>query len=140
MKIKRVDHLILTVTDIARAIRFYHEVFDMPIINFKDKREPHCVRCGHQLLEFQTVKQPQQPAATNPTVNSAAATNPTVNSAAFCIITGDKLSDVCNHLESYYVPIVAGPLKQIGSEGPMMSIYIHDCDQNLIEISSYQNK
>lgn len=130
LKIKRVDHLILTVTDIARAIRFYHEVFDMPIINFKDEHEPHCVRCGHQLLEFQTVKQPQQPAAANPTVNSA----------AFCIITGDKLSDVCNHLESYYVPIVAGPLKQIGSEGPMMSIYIHDCDQNLIEISSYQNK
>lgn len=52
MKIKRVDHLVLTVNDVARAIRFYHEVFDMPIINFKDETEPHCVRCGHQLLNF----------------------------------------------------------------------------------------
>ncbi|AUJ31232.1 MAG: VOC family protein [Liquorilactobacillus nagelii] len=130
MKIKRVDHLVLTVNDVARAIRFYHEVFDMPIINFKDETEPHCVRCGHQLLEFQTTSQPQQPAAATPTVSSA----------AFSIVTGDKLSDVCNHLESYYVPIIAGPIKKVGSEGPLTAVYIHDCDQNIIEIASYQNK
>jgi catechol-2,3-dioxygenase len=130
MKFKRVDHLVLTVNDIAKAVRFYHEVFDMPIIDLKDHAEPHCVRCGHQLIEFQTAVQPQK----------LAAPNKVASSATFCIVTGDQLEEVCNHLKSYYVPIIAGPIEQFGSEGQMTAIYIHDCDQNLIEIASYKDR
>lgn len=130
MKIKRVDHLVLTVTDIAKAIRFYHEVFDMPIINFNAQGEPNCVRCGHQLLEFQTTDR----------LPKLTAAQPTSSSAAICIVSGDKPEDVCNHLKSYYIPIIAGPVEQVGSEGKMTAIYIHDCDQNLIEIASYKDR
>lgn len=130
MKFKRVDHLVLTVNDIAQAVRFYHEVFDLPIIDLHDHAEPHCVRCGHQLIEFQTAAQPQK----------LTAPNKVTSSATFCIVTGDRLEDVCNHLKSYYVPIIAGPIEQLGSEGKMTAIYIHDCDQNVIEIASYKDR
>ncbi|KRL05668.1 VOC family protein [Liquorilactobacillus oeni] len=126
MNIKRIDHIVLTVTDIARTLRFYHEVFDMPII--AKGQTTGCVRCGHQLIEFQLSEQPQE----------LAAQNPTTGSAAICIITADPLENVINHLASYYVPVIAGPLEKKGSEGKMTSIYIKDYDQNLLEIASYR--
>lgn len=33
MNIKSIDSITIVVTDIARAIRFYHEVFDLPMVN-----------------------------------------------------------------------------------------------------------
>ncbi|GAJ26790.1 biphenyl-2,3-diol 1,2-dioxygenase III-related protein [Liquorilactobacillus sucicola DSM 21376 = JCM 15457] len=128
MNIKRIDHIVLTVTDLPRAIRFYHEVFDMPIIKEKNSAEEKCVRCGHQLIEFHLdhEKKPLLPAA------------PTAGSADLCIIAGDSMDHIINHLISYYVPILAGPMKRIGSEGEMTSIYINDYDHNLLEISSYK--
>ena len=66
------------------------------------------------------------------------AQNPTIGAADFCIVVGDSMSDVENHLKSYFVNIVTGPIKKIGSEGEMTSIYITDPDNNLVEISSYK--
>ncbi|MCC7666183.1 VOC family protein [Liquorilactobacillus satsumensis] len=126
MKIKRIDHIVLTVADIPRALRFYHEVFDMPIIS--QKQTGGCVRCGHQLIEFQTPTQPQ----------SLTAAKPTSGSAAICIVAADPVENILNHLASYYIPLVAGPLKKEGAEGQMTAIYINDYDQNLVEIASYK--
>ncbi|WP_345946546.1 VOC family protein [Secundilactobacillus kimchicus] len=33
VNIKSIDSITIVVTDIARAIRFYHEVFDLPMVN-----------------------------------------------------------------------------------------------------------
>lgn len=52
MKIKRLDHIVLTVSDLAKATRFYHEVFDMPIL--EESETVVTLRCGHQLLKLQT--------------------------------------------------------------------------------------
>lgn len=50
------------------------------------------------------------------------------------------MKDIINHLRSYFVEIIEGPVERYGSEGKMESIYIHDLDSNLIEISVYENK
>ena len=50
------------------------------------------------------------------------------------------MEDVHNHMVSYFVDIVAGPVKKLGAEGEMLSLYVHDPDQNLIEVSTYKNK
>ena len=50
MKIKRLDHIVLTVSDLAKATRFYHEVFDMPIL--EESETVVTLRCGHQLLKL----------------------------------------------------------------------------------------
>jgi catechol 2,3-dioxygenase-like lactoylglutathione lyase family enzyme len=125
MKIRDIDHITLTVSDIARSLRFYHEVFDMPIIETADGRQT--VLCGKQAIKFQVTENPHLPIAQNPTIGAA----------DFCIIVKDPLEDVINHLESYYVNIVEGPVERSGAHGKMTSVYIYDPDKNLIEISVY---
>lgn len=125
MKIKRLDHLTLTVSDLARSTRFYHEVFDMPIL--EETPTTTTLRCGHQLLRLQTT-------TANVTLQ---ATKPTIGGADLCLVTGDTLADDINHLKSYFVEIIAGPLTTTGANGEMTSIYVNDPDGNLIAISEY---
>ena len=50
MNIRNIDHLTLTVSDIERSVRWYHEVFDLPIIEFDDGRRG--VKLGKQKINF----------------------------------------------------------------------------------------
>lgn len=125
MKIKRLDHIVLTVSDLAKATRFYHEVFDMPIL--EESETVVTLRCGHQLLKLQTTARK----------DALVAKTPTSGSADLCLVTVDALADDINHLKSYFVEIIAGPVTKIGANGQMTSIYLNDPDGNLIEISEY---
>nr|WP_321315757.1 VOC family protein [uncultured Ligilactobacillus sp.] len=128
MRVRRLDHIVLTVSNIEKATRFYHEVFDMPVINDQTDENVTTLRCGHQLIRLQKSDRPTE----------LKAEHPTIGAADFCIVVGDDIESVENHLKSYFVNIVAGPIEKMGSEGKMTSIYITDNDQNLIEISSYK--
>ena len=127
MKIKRLDHVVLTVSNLPKAERFYHEVFDMPVIEEQSNDEVITLRFGHQLLRLRQQE-------SNETLQAA---NPSLGAADFSIVAGDKLEDIQNHLKSYFIPVVAGPVEKMGAEGKMTSIFIHDLDKNLIEISVY---
>lgn len=127
MKIKRLDHVVLTVSNLPNAERFYHEVFDMPVIEEQSNDEVITLRFGHQLLRLR-----QQESS-----EALQAANPSLGAADFSIVAGDKLEDIQNHLKSYFIPVVAGPVEKMGAEGKMTSIFIHDLDKNLIEISVY---
>ena len=129
MRVRRLDHIVLTVSDIAAAERFYHEVFDMPIIADQSDDQVTTLRCGHQLIRLQRVDR-----------DALKATHPTVGAADLAIVVGDNMENVHNHMVSYFVDIVAGPVKKLGAEGEMLSLYVHDPDQNLIEVSTYKNK
>ncbi|MFT8949124.1 MAG: VOC family protein [Liquorilactobacillus hordei] len=120
MNIKRIDHLVLPVTNIARAVRFYHEVFDMPIIS--EDNEKAIMRCGHQLLELQLVSSAK---------NS--------QNITFCLVASTPLEDVLNHLASYYVPVLTGPIEKSGAAGKMTVISVKDYDENIIEIAFYKH-
>lgn len=128
MRVRRLDHIVLTVSNIPQATRFYHEVFDMPVIEDQTNENVTTLRCGHQLIRLQKANRP----------TNLKADHPTVGSADLCIVVGDNISDVENHLKSYFVNIIEGPEKKMGSEGEMTSIYITDPDNNLIEIASYK--
>lgn len=128
MRVRRIDHIVLTVSNIEKATRFYHEVFDMPVIEDQTDENVTTLRCGHQLIRLQKADRP----------TDLKAKNPTIGAADLCIVVGDDIEDVENHLKSYFVNIVEGSEKKLGSEGEMTSIYITDDDQNLIEISSYK--
>lgn len=126
MKIKDMDHITLTVTNLEKSLRFYHEVFDMPIIETDDGRR-QTLLCGKQAIKLQVVATPHQPVAGHSTPGAA----------DFCIIVKDPLDEVKNHLESYYVDIIEGPVERNGAHGKLTSLYINDPDHNLIEISEY---
>lgn len=129
MKMRRIDHVVLTVSDLKQALRFYHEVFDMPVLNDQSDDKQVTLRCGHQLIRLQLADRPALVAA-----------HPTIGAADLCLVAGDQLEDIIHHLNSYYVDIIAGPVEKIGAEGAMTSVYLHDPDNNLIEIAVYKNK
>lgn len=130
MKMRRIDHVVLTVTDLEQSMRFYHEVFDMPVIKEQSNDDLITMRCGHQLIRLQKIDRP----------TTLKAANPTIGSADLCLVAGDSIDDIVYHLNSYYIDIIAGPIVKQGAEGEMTSLYVYDPDNNLIEIAVYKNK
>ena len=126
---RRIDHVVLTVSNLEQARRFYHEVFDMPVIEQQTSSDCITLRCGHQLLRLQQGER-----------KALGAAQPTVGAADLALVCGDHIDDVLHHLKSYYVDVIAGPLPKLGAEGAMTSVYLRDPDQNLIELAFYQNK
>jgi catechol 2,3-dioxygenase-like lactoylglutathione lyase family enzyme len=49
------------------------------------------------------------------------------------------LSDVVAHLARCAVPILEGPVARTGAVGPIRSVYFRDPDDNLIEVSTYDD-
>ncbi|WP_334117589.1 VOC family protein [Ligilactobacillus sp.] len=132
MKIKRIDHIVLPVSNLEASTRFYHETFDMPLIREQSDDSVHTLRCGHQLIRLvESEKLESRSRKASVTIPGA---------CDLCIVSGDRMSDIVNHLKSYFIEIIEGPVERHGSEGRMESIYIHDLDSNLIEISVYENK
>ena len=125
MQIERLDHLVLTVADIARTCGFYTRVLGMEVVTFGEGRT--ALRFGQQKINL-------HPADDIP---GLVADKPTPGSGDLCFITKVPLAEVTTHLEACGVPIVAGPGPRAGAIGTIQSVYIRDPDQNLVEISNY---
>jgi catechol 2,3-dioxygenase-like lactoylglutathione lyase family enzyme len=125
MQIERLDHLVLTVADIARSCEFYTRVLGMEVVRFGEGRI--ALRFGQQKINL-------HPADNIP---GLVADKPTPGSADLCFITAMPLAEVMTHLEACGVALVAGPGPRAGAIGTIQSVYIRDPDQNLIEISNY---
>jgi catechol 2,3-dioxygenase-like lactoylglutathione lyase family enzyme len=125
MHIERLDHLVLTVADIARSCEFYRQVLGMEVTTFGE---------GRTALKFGQQKINLHPADKIP---GLVTDRPTPGSGDLCFITDVPLAEVTAHLAKCGVPIVAGPGPRAGAIGTIQSVYIRDPDQNLIEISNY---
>ena len=125
MKINKIDHLVLTVKDIEKSCSFYTKMLGMEAVNFGQGRK--AVAFGDQKINFHQVGNEIEPKALQPTPGSG----------DLCFITESPLSEVISHLQSCGVEIIEGPVKRSGAAGPLISVYIRDPDQNLIEIAAY---
>jgi catechol 2,3-dioxygenase-like lactoylglutathione lyase family enzyme len=125
MQIDRLDHLVLTVADIARTCEFYTRVLGMEVVRFGEGRT--ALRFGQQKINLH--------AADN--IPGLVADKPTPGSADLCFITATPLAEVTTHFEKCDVRVVAGPGPRVGAIGTIQSVYIRDPDHNLIEISNY---
>jgi catechol 2,3-dioxygenase-like lactoylglutathione lyase family enzyme len=124
MNIREIDHITLTVSDIARSERFYHEVFDMPVL----EDAPFAgVRAGKQRIYFVTSEQ-------QPEIAPAQAT---AGSIAFSIVAKNPMEEIVNHLKSYFIEIIDEPKTRQGTHGAVQSLLIKDPDGNVIEIANY---
>ena len=123
--ISHIDHLVLTVSDINASVTFFVDVLGMTPIIFADGRKAVCF--GEQKINFQNVGQEMRNHALE-------------GSGDLCLIANIELEEVIAHLNHKNVAILEGPVLKTGAMGPMMSVYINDLDNNLIEISRYQEK
>jgi catechol 2,3-dioxygenase-like lactoylglutathione lyase family enzyme len=125
MQIDRLDHLVLTVADIARSCEFYRSVLGMEVVTFGEGRT--ALRFGQQKINLHPADR----------VPGLVADKPTPGSADLCFITRVPLAEVEAHLGRCGVPVVAGPGPRAGAVGTIQSLYIRDPDRNLVEISNY---
>ena len=125
MKIARLDHLVLTVRNIAETSRFYTTVLGLEVVTFGAGRR--ALAFGEQKINLHEAGREFQPHAGQPTPGSA----------DLCFIAAVPLSEVVAQLRICAVPIVEGPVERTGATGKIRSVYFRDPDQNLIEVSEY---
>jgi catechol 2,3-dioxygenase-like lactoylglutathione lyase family enzyme len=124
--VDRLDHLVLTCSDVELAAAWYQRVLGMEREDFGPER-----RCA---LKFGGQKINVRPADAEHWV-SGRAVQP--GGADLCFVTALGPLDVAAHLHDCGVTIELGPVKKLGALGEMSSIYCRDPDGNLIEIASY---
>lgn len=127
MKISHLDHLVLTVADIENTCNFYQTVLGFEVITFKGDRK--ALKFGHQKINLHQLGNEFEPKALQPTPGSA----------DLCFISETPISEVVAHLNQLNIQIEEGPVERTGAMHPILSVYIRDPDQNLIEISNNLN-
>ena len=111
MRIRSLDHLVLTVSDIAATVRFY-ESLGMRREVFGDERV--ALRFGNQKLNLHEVG---------------------AESADLCFLVADDLDQVAKLLSERGIPVELGPIARTGATSALVSLYIRDPDGNLVELS-----
>ncbi|WP_276356961.1 VOC family protein [Cohnella caldifontis] len=123
--IDRLDHLVLTVEDLERTIRFYEAVLGMEVVRFAGGR--YALQFGRQKINLHERGREFEPKAHTPVPGSA----------DLCFISSTPLEDVIQHLNRHGIPIEEGPVLRTGAMGKILSVYFRDPDLNLIEVSNY---
>ena len=117
------DHIVLCVVDVDRTLRFYTDVLGM---------EPREERPGKWSLHFGSCKLSIQDAGSAPDI--AKETVP--GSGNFCVLTDYPVDEFAETLRGQGIGIVAGPDLRSGATGTLRSVYFHDPDGNLVEVSN----
>ena len=125
--IASLDHLVLTVADIARTTDFYVRVLGMTPQRFTSLgTERHALVFGVQKFNLHQVGH-----VVDPNVRHA-----TAGSADICLLTETPIADVVAHLTSCGVTIILGPTERTGAAHKLTSVYFHDPDENLVEVAN----
>ena len=127
--IDRIDHIVLTVTDIERTTQYYEKVFGFEREFFKgpEGQPRYALRFGHLKINLQD----------RDTETPTKARVPTIGSGDFCLIASVPLDEFIEHLNKNEIPIDVGPVPRRGALGPIRSVYLRDPDGNLVEVAEY---
>jgi catechol 2,3-dioxygenase-like lactoylglutathione lyase family enzyme len=125
MQVDRLDHIVLTVADVAATCAFYERVLGMQAVTFGGGRK--ALSFSNQKINLHQAGREFEPKAAVPTPGSA----------DLCLVSKVPLDQVIAHLQSCGVPILEGPVQRTGAMGPITSVYFRDPDDNLIEVCNY---
>ena len=134
IKIIEMDHIVLNVSDVERALAFYTEVLGLK---------------GERVEEFKSGKVGFPSVRINedtiidlfPTKNAAPTENNKKNSGNlnhFCLVVGaEDFSGITEYLAGNGIAIREGPVARWGARGRATSVYFLDPDGNEVEIRCY---
>jgi catechol 2,3-dioxygenase-like lactoylglutathione lyase family enzyme len=122
VRIRALDHLVLTVADPAATVAFY-ERLGMRREVFGEGRL--ALRFGDQKINLHTAGAEFDPHAARPEPGSA----------DFCLLVDGALDDVERELRAAGIGIELGPVERTGATRRLRSLYVRDPDGNLVELS-----
>jgi catechol 2,3-dioxygenase-like lactoylglutathione lyase family enzyme len=124
MRIKAIDHFVLTVASVEANCEFYARVLGMDVVEFSGGRK--ALAFGNQKINLHEAGREFEPKANSPAPGSG----------DFCLIAESSLAEVMAHLEREGVVIEEGPVDRTGATGPIRSVYFRDPDGNLVEVAN----
>lgn len=122
--VESLDHLVLTVRDLAATEAFYCSLLGMELRRFGEGRQS--LHFGRQKINLHLAGAELKPNAAHALPGSA----------DLCFLAGEPVAEIATRLEAGGVPVELGPVPRTGAEGPILSIYCRDPDGNLIELSN----
>ncbi len=127
MRVKALDHLVLTARDITATIAFYGDVLGMEpeVFEGADGTRRHALKFGAQKINLHETGAEFEPKAARATAGSG----------DLCFLSEGVIEDWLAHLAVMGVRVELGPVLRTGATGPITSIYLRDPDGNLVEVS-----
>ncbi len=122
LRVRALDHLVLTVADIEATVAFY-EALGMTRVRFGE---------GRVALAFGGQKINLHPAGAEIAPHAA---HPRPGSADLCFLVEGDVADLSAHLSAAGLAVELGPVPRTGAQGPLTSVYLRDPDGNLVELS-----
>jgi catechol 2,3-dioxygenase-like lactoylglutathione lyase family enzyme len=117
------DHVVVEVSDVARALDFYAGLLGLPSLRreefFRGEAPFVSVRCGSSLIDLLPVA------------------NPHPCSHHLCVELAEPLDRVLAELAAHNVA-ADPPRRRFGARGWGFSVYVRDPDGHVIELRSYQ--
>ncbi len=127
MQIRSVDHFVLTVESIPATVLFYTTILGMQEEIFESGGfSRHALKFGEQKINLHQQGKEFLPGANVPLPGTA----------DFCLLTDTSIEDVMQELVQKEGSIEEGPVHRTGATGKLLSVYLRDPDQNLVEIAS----
>lgn len=122
--IDRIDHVVLTASNVDATCEFYRRVLGMNVVTFEGGRR--ALAFGRQKINLHQAGHEFEPKAAAPAPGCL----------DICFITTTPVAEVVVHLTREGVAILEGPVERTGAQGPLLSVYFLDPDGNLVEVAN----
>ena len=132
LKVVEMDHIVLRVKDVERAIKFYTEVLGLTPYRVEEYRAGKvpfpCARVNENTIIDLFPTPDQEPVGDGPR-----------NLDHYCLtIEPTDLVQLAEYLRERGVKVVSdGPAQRSGAQGQGNSIYVKDWEENTIELRHY---
>ena len=127
--INSIDHIVLYSSNVKKTISFYCDVLGMTLEEFipSDKKGfRKSLKFGNQKINLHDANLPYKPHSLNPVPGSL----------DICFLSSTKIEEWEKIFKKNNIFIEDGPVKKTGATDKIISLYIRDPDNNLIEISN----
>jgi catechol 2,3-dioxygenase-like lactoylglutathione lyase family enzyme len=124
--VDRIDHVVLTCTDLSETASWYQRVLGMEREEYGGERRT-ALRFGAQKINLHEVGREVLP-------HAMLAKPGTLD---LCFVIAVRVEDAVAQLQACGVEVEKGPVARIGALGDIMSVYCRDPDGNLVELASY---
>ena len=124
MRIRTIDHLVLTTANLEKCLAFYEGLLGM---RAEASNGRYALFFGEKKINIHT-----KPAEFLP-----AAAYPLAGSLDFCLAAEGSAEAAYAELRAKNAPLVSEIVTRHGARGEMKSIYLRDPDGNLVELGFY---
>lgn len=128
LRLQGIDHVVLKVTDIERALSFYTGVLGMSLERVIEDLGIHQLRCGRNLIDLVACAAHElAPPATR-------------GMEHLCLRVEADSATIRAHLAAHGVALAAGPVEVYGATGFGTSVYVLDPDGHRLELKSWHSE